>query len=466
MATYDANMRADIYCRISDDRTGRAAGVKRQEEDCRAEAARRGFEVHAVYVDNDLSAYRAKIRPGYRSLVDDLERGAVRTVIAYHPDRLTRHPRELEDLVDLLEGTKAKVLTVQGGDYDLSTSAGRTAARIVGAVARGESERISERVLRANVDSAKAGRPTGGVRKFGFEADAVTIREDEAALIRGALHKIVHEGASVRSIVVSWNAQGITGTRGGRWHPGNLRDLLISARIAGYREYAGELHGAVWPSLVDRDDWDACRVILQNPERRSPGRSATYLLVGTARCGLCGQILESNAGDGYRGYRCPPTTAPRNPGCGGVRRHGPKLEEHVAAALLQKLAERPATIEGYEDTDEAAELVATAERLEKKLQRLEDLVSDGDISKQSFRRRTAQTRSELAAVNDRRGSLTGNRVMADVPTVPELLAKFWEAASIDQRRQILGWTVDRVLVHPTRRGDNRWQADKVEVIWK
>ncbi len=49
-------MQAGVYVRISDDPTGRAAGVMRQEEDCRALAKRNGWIVAQVYSDNDISA--------------------------------------------------------------------------------------------------------------------------------------------------------------------------------------------------------------------------------------------------------------------------------------------------------------------------------------------------------------------------------------------------------------------------
>ncbi len=56
---------AAVYRRISDDRTGDAAGVGRQEADCRALAKRLGWTVAGVYTDNDISAYTGRKRPDY-----------------------------------------------------------------------------------------------------------------------------------------------------------------------------------------------------------------------------------------------------------------------------------------------------------------------------------------------------------------------------------------------------------------
>src|SRR5438309_1452398 len=116
---------AGVYCRISDDRTGEGLGVARQAEDGRAYCAARGWAVADVYVDNDISAYSGARRPAYERLLLDLASGEVNAVVAWHPDRLHRSPRELEAFIELVESTRAKVGTVQAGEYDLSSPTGR-----------------------------------------------------------------------------------------------------------------------------------------------------------------------------------------------------------------------------------------------------------------------------------------------------------------------------------------------------
>jgi Resolvase, N terminal domain len=99
---------AAIYTRISKDTAGLGLGVDRQERECRELAARQRLDVAEVFADNDLFAYGGRRRPGYEALLATIREGCVRTVIAWHPDRLTRSVRELEDLVDLLEGSAAR----------------------------------------------------------------------------------------------------------------------------------------------------------------------------------------------------------------------------------------------------------------------------------------------------------------------------------------------------------------------
>jgi len=59
---------AAIYIRISSDRGGTRAGVRRQLEDCRTWAEKNGATLAEVYEDNDVSAYRGKPRPAYRRM--------------------------------------------------------------------------------------------------------------------------------------------------------------------------------------------------------------------------------------------------------------------------------------------------------------------------------------------------------------------------------------------------------------
>ena len=98
-----------MYARISSDREGDNLAVSRQLADCEQLAGRRGWTVVERYVDSDISAYSGRRRPEYLRMLDEIEAGAVEAVVVYHADRLHRHPRELEDFIDLCQRTKTKL---------------------------------------------------------------------------------------------------------------------------------------------------------------------------------------------------------------------------------------------------------------------------------------------------------------------------------------------------------------------
>jgi site-specific DNA recombinase len=153
-------VRAAIYTRISYDPAGQRAGVERQRLDCEALCLARGWEVVTYLEDNDRSAHSGKPRRAYQQLLRSIEASEIDAIVTWHNDRLHRSPRELEGFIDLVELTGVRVAVVSGGDYDLTTPDGRLAARIVGAVARKESEDRSRRVRRSTWSSPSGeGRP-------------------------------------------------------------------------------------------------------------------------------------------------------------------------------------------------------------------------------------------------------------------------------------------------------------------
>ena len=88
-------MGAAIYTRQSLDRTGQAAGVTRQLEECRQLASLRQIDVVHELSDNDISATKAVTRPAFEKLLQLIASGAIDTVITWHTDRLYR---KLSDL--------------------------------------------------------------------------------------------------------------------------------------------------------------------------------------------------------------------------------------------------------------------------------------------------------------------------------------------------------------------------------
>jgi site-specific DNA recombinase len=71
-------MRAGVYARLSRKKATEkltAAGMDRQEEDCRELCERNGWQVATVYPDEGISAAAGKHRPAFERAIADLESG-------------------------------------------------------------------------------------------------------------------------------------------------------------------------------------------------------------------------------------------------------------------------------------------------------------------------------------------------------------------------------------------------------
>ncbi|QMU78905.1 recombinase family protein [Streptacidiphilus sp. PB12-B1b] len=495
-------VRVVIYARISDDREGRGAGVERQERDCRNRADRNGWDVVAVLVENDLSAYSGKPRPKYEQMLAMIRAGEVDAVLALSPKRLYRQIGDAFDFFDLIIQKNIKVETIKQGRFDLSTAEGRRDARRAAIDGQYESEEISERVKDAKADNLAAGEYRGGPRPFAYEADGRTLRslqcpqcgstegftadrecekcgaaavnvpESEAWHTEAAMDSVI-AGDSLRSICAAWATKGITsagrrrkqpdGTRGEVQYtpvdPTGLRRILLRPRNAGLIEHDGEIVGrAVWPAVTTEEKWRACKAILENPERRTTtSNGRVWLGSGIYRC-WCGETVRgSTTGVGGTtkaaatgkthkpAYRC--RTGKH------VIRDVFNMDAYIEGLAVERLSRPdamelllpPATAEPQEN------LAADANALRAKLDSIAaDYAADLLTRKQALDA-TSFTRARLESVTARMAGRAATSVLASVPLGTPEVAELWPGYHLDKRRAIID-ALMTVIIHPARRG--------------
>lgn len=448
-----------IYCRISRDPGHDELGVRRQEADCRKLCEQAGYEVAAVHVDDDRSAYSAKRRPGFEAVKAMLAAREADVLVAWHPDRITRHPRELEDVIDLLNVAQATVRTVQAGEYDLATESGRMTARIVGAVARHESEHKSARLRRKHVELAERGRNSGGgLRPYGFTADRLHVVEAEAEVVRELAARLL-AGETLRSLLRDLQRRGIRTASGAEWTWTTLRRMLSSARIAGLREHHGVVVArAEWPPIIDEDTWRRLRATFdaRSVPTRAPRR---YVLMGLLFCSGCGAKLVARPRSDKRPcYVC--STA--HGGCGHRRTLAEPIETLVVDAVLERLAgQLPAVADGAGGDDVGERLAA----IDARLAELGEMWAAGEIDRAGWRAARTALEADRAAVA-RTVSADGRRaVLASLPSELAELRAAWAAMPVDARRQVLGEVIERIDLAPAVRGRNTFDPSRVHVTW-
>ena len=482
--------RAVIYCRISQDRTGAGLGVDRQREDCEKLAERNGWEIVETYVDNDVSAYKkGKKRPGYQRMLDDLDQGVATIVVAWHTDRLHRSPVELEGYIDVCERRGVSTHTVQAGELDLATSSGRMTARILGAVARQESEHKGERVARARRQKALAGEWMGGIRPFGWGVptgetrtvvDKKTGEErqepvydwlkavpEEAEALRLWTDEIL-SGGSIRSLVKWCADKGVTTTRGNSVTHQDMRDMLIRPRNAGIAVYRGEEVGrGKWEPIVDEAKYRAVCAILSDPSRTTnrgaqPKWVGSLLyLCGREACGT-GMTVTMSGGRQYPSYRCPT-------GHGGGRR-AEIVDQYVEDVIVERLSREDAhdlLLPGPEDVDVAA-LQAESEEIRRRMTDLAAMFGSGRIGMEAFTTGTDTARGQLEGVTQQLARAATRDPLVDLVGAKDV-RKAWKALDLERKRNVLRALVEVTLLTP-RQGrmpdGGYFDYEAVQFDWK
>src|SRR6266545_4113021 len=200
--------RVGVYERISYARAGEiesgaakrgeVLGIEKQRPPCLALCERLGWKVVEEYVDRNDSAYSGRPRQAWNRLIEDVKSGKVDAIVAWHPDRLTRQPKENEQLIELVERYGLQVATAMAGEHDLASPSGRLQFRILGTLARYESEHRAERVMAHHDQLAQEGRWHGGRRPFGYrylDDGGIELDEREARALRDGRKRILDGGS-------------------------------------------------------------------------------------------------------------------------------------------------------------------------------------------------------------------------------------------------------------------------------
>lgn len=460
---------AGIYARISEDRDESQAGVGRQLEDCTELADKRSWDVVDRYVDNDISAYKGGRRPEWERLLTDIADGRINAVVVYHQDRLLRQPRDLERFFDVCDRAGVTLLASASGNIDLSSGDGKLKARIMGAVAANSSDAMSRRLRRKALEIAKNGGVAGGGRRpFGFERDRVTIRPDEAEVIRDLAKRFL-AGDSLRSLCVDLKAHGTHTPSDGDWEMTPMRNMLRSARISGQREHRGEIIAkAVWPAIITPKQTADIRALLDSPDRKAKRSPRGYVLRGVAHCGCCDESLVSRpTANGTRRYVC--ATGPRYVGCGRINVTSEPLEELATEAVFAALdsPELAAAVRGQALASPNGEWQRQADEVQRRLDELAEAFAATEITMREWQIAREPLQQQLERARRRVARDSHMAILAEhMGNGRELRAK-WPTLSIERRHAVVAALLLRVDVAPVKvRGLNRFDPSRAELIWR
>jgi DNA invertase Pin-like site-specific DNA recombinase len=294
--------------------------------------------------DRSASKFATKVRQQYREAMAMVDAGQADVIIFYDLSRLTRQPRELEDLIDRVERTGLQVYT-HSGEMRLDTVEGRLAARVIVTVAAAEVEMMSRRIK----DYWRAERvkkmPASG-RAFGW-IDRTTPDPKTAPIVDEICHRILN-GESMSAIGADLSRRGVArpSSKDPLWDVTAVKAIVTTPRHYGLmlkepladiaaglnrrrvphptgKTWTGNLVRAVMTNpthhgLIDREDllapavtdpitsadYDEVLANLAGRTRNTRPRRAT-LLAGLMYCAVCGMTLQRNsAGGGRKVFAC------------------------------------------------------------------------------------------------------------------------------------------------------------------
>lgn len=435
-----------------------AVSDEAQKTEIADEAKRRGLPEPIWYLDVDRTASdERKPRPDFDRLISDVKAGTVKTIIARSSDRFVRRPRELENIIDVLSPRKVPVFFTRDSDYDLSTAGGRETARIKASIARGEVERMSERMKSSSMERARKGIPRKGNRPFGYiyatlPDETLTLAElpKEADAIRWA-RDFVMSGGTLAGVAREWKTRGLQtahGKEGRDWSWLGVKQAMLNPAVGGFRYYQptsvlspGEKRKVAWEcdlvegnwrGILTPQEWRDLRTVLTTSRQKS-GNRKKHLGAGIYRCGVCddGTTMKSARRNGELVYRCRAFWHITIPGEG--------LDAWMVEMMRRALTDRSLFEASFGSPNgvDPAELRRRREDAQKQLDDLADAYAGRRISISVFERASTRLEAEIIKLDEQLSEVSVQtermvRLMS-FEAIDEALA----ASDLTQRRQLL-----------------------------
>lgn len=177
----------------------RVSTVEQLTENQREQIAAAGYRIDARrYVEEKVSgSVPAQQRPGFRKLLERLEEGD--TLVVTKLDRIGRDSIDVQATVALFVALGIRLVVLQLGNLDLTSSSGALMVKVLAAVADFERELIIERTRAGQARARAAGTHMGRPPKTN-EAQRKTIRSRLASGV--TVSSVAREFAISRATVI------------------------------------------------------------------------------------------------------------------------------------------------------------------------------------------------------------------------------------------------------------------------
>jgi DNA invertase Pin-like site-specific DNA recombinase len=175
----EKHVKVALYARVST--VGHNQDPEMQLRELREYASRRGWQVHAEYVDHGISGKKEK-RPSLDRLMVDAKRRKFDAVAVWRFDRFARSTKHLLTALEEFKALGIQFVSYQEA-IDTATPMGQAMFTIIAAISALEADIIRERII-AGLAHAKAKGKKLGRKSLGVQAVRIHALQDEGLSLR------------------------------------------------------------------------------------------------------------------------------------------------------------------------------------------------------------------------------------------------------------------------------------------
>ena len=329
-------LRAAAYCRVSTDREDQANSLHSQQTYFRTYIENHDdWLLVEVYADEGISGTTTRRREQFNRMIRDAEAGKIDLILTKEVSRFARNTVDTLEYTRRLKRLGVGVIFIND-NIDTRENDGELRLTIMASMAQEESRKTSERVKWGQKRRMEAGVVFGNNSIYGFDLTGgrLTVRPEEAAVVRHIYHKFLNEGKGTHVIARELYEEGVPPPRSatGKWSCVMIRRILRNEKYAGdvlqkkfvtvdyltHKKvenrgqeeaiYLRDHHEAI----IDRPTWEAVQEELtRRAGQQTDGSkySNRYWCSGKIRCGACGsrfvpRVTRRPNGDIYKIWGC------------------------------------------------------------------------------------------------------------------------------------------------------------------
>ncbi|MCT1398093.1 recombinase family protein [Paenibacillus sp. p3-SID867] len=311
-------IRVAIYARVStEEQAEYGYSIDAQLDTLRKYCELYSWVIVGEYVDRGVSGKSIEGRYELQRLLRDAQDRKFDEVFVWKFNRMARKNIDLLHIVDLLEKNNVAFRSFSE-NFDTSTSMGKFALQMMGAVGELERNTIVDNVKMGHKQRARTGKHNGKV-PLGYRSvkvdergreSKIIIIEEEAALVRNIFEQYA-AGHGLKAIANALNHRGHKTRTGKPFSTCSVRDILDNPMFVGkirynrYENWAerrrkGKTSELILveghhPAVISDELWEKVQLLRRKkgtmPKKRFEGE---YLLTGLMRCPECGAAMTAS----------------------------------------------------------------------------------------------------------------------------------------------------------------------------
>ena len=500
---------------------GAGETLARHRDALLALASRCGYPIGHIYTEL-VSGDTIASRPAMQQLLSDVQDGKWRGVLVYDIARLARGDTMDQGIVSqtFRYSTPPTLIITPDRVFDPENDADEEYFEFNLFFARREYKTITRRMQAGRSSSAHEGKYPGAVDPYGYERYklkgekgwSLRVVSSEAETVRMVFDlftngrdvvvdgQLVHEDIGATKMADILNAMGLRTKRGNAWTTSAIRQMIHNPIYCGKIQWLRRekkvqmvdgqrvtkrpfsqktiLTDGRHEAIVSQETWDAAQFASSGRNHASVNRSKDMVnpLAGLVKCSECGFVMQRTCNKkGVYYLKC---TTPRCPTSSCAVDDVETMILESVSGWLDMLEQSPAEpVPVVDDSAQSPRAAALAriEDLNKRRERLMDLLESGVYDAVTYTQRMSILQREMDAANAALAALPEHvpsmqeRLTALLPTLRHVVQAYDAAQTAAEKNRLLRSVISEVIYHKTHRcyrGENAADFVTLDVLPK